>query len=145
MTFIEAGYRLLKEFEGCSLTPYQDAGGLWTIGYGHCTGKSPGAPLTDSQAADSLLASDVAEIAKEVTDALKFTVNDNQFSALVCFTFNLGIANLLESTLLRCINSGHAVDCADEFLRWIKINGIPNDGLLRRRQAERALYLTPTT
>jgi lysozyme len=70
-------------------------------------------------------------------------LNTNEFSGLVSFAYNVGCGNLAQSTLLNCVNTYHLEDAANEFERWIKVAGIPNAGLLRRRQAEKALFLTP--
>jgi lysozyme len=144
MQFTDAGFKLLKEFEGCSLTAYQDQGGKWTLGYGHALGVKAGDTLPDEMAAALLLSQDVQELVPIVSKLVKSTLTDNQFSALVCFAFNVGTGNLSQSTLLNCINTGHIDHAPAEFTRWVKVNGIPNEGLMRRRLAERDLFLSLT-
>lgn len=143
MTFNQDGLDLIKQFEGCSLVAYQDQGGVWSIGYGHTKDVKYGQTCTADEALQ-LLNSDIEETSKQVTALLtNDQLNSNQFSALVCFAYNLGSGNLAQSTLLNCINTYHTDEAANEFERWMKLGGIPNEGLLRRRQAEKALFLKP--
>lgn len=141
MTFTDAGYQLLKEFEGCSLVSYQDQGGVWTIGYGCTHHVGPNQTITQEEA-DDRLKMDVGLTSTRVQSMLKHDLTDNQFTAVVCFTYNVGCGNLAKSTLLACLNAGHPDDAANEFSRWVKVDGIPNEGLARRRLAEKALFLS---
>lgn len=141
MIFNDKGLQLLKSFEGCSLVAYQDQGGVWTIGYGH-TGDIKADETVTEEAASNTLMDDVLKTEKRVTDLLAHDLNNNQYSAIVCFAFNVGCGNLAKSTLLNCINTGHIDDAANEFTRWDKVAGVQNDGLLRRRKAERDLFLS---
>ncbi len=68
-------------------------------------------------------------------------LDQDQFDALVSFTFNLGAGNLQSSTLLKLLNQGEYTQAADQFLRWNKAGGRVLPGLTRRREAERALFL----
>jgi lysozyme len=70
-------------------------------------------------------------------------LSQNQFDALTSFTFNVGVGAFEGSTLLKDLNENAIAPAADQFLVWDHVNGAPNDGLLRRRTAERALFLTP--
>jgi len=137
-----AGLNLLKSFEQCRLIAYQDSGGVWTIGWGH-TGDDvySGLVITQEQA-DALLAQDLAGCEAGVTRLLKRPVNANQFSAMVCFAYNVGLGNFKQSTLLNCVNKGQFGDAAKEFLRWNRVKGIISAGLTRRRQAESDLFQT---
>lgn len=141
MKFNDAGYQLLKEFEGCSLVSYQDQGGVWSIGYGCTHNVGPNQTITQEEA-EQRLVMDVNLTATRVQSMLKHSLTDNQFSAVVCFAYNVGCGNLAKSTLLNCLNTGHIEDAANEFTRWDKVNGVPNDGLARRRKAEQALFLS---
>lgn len=138
----QAGLDLIKSFEGCRLTAYKDQGGTWTIGVGH-TGSDVFEGLTiDQEQADDLLQDDLARTEDGVNALVTCKhLSDNQFAALVCFTYNVGIGNLRASLLLRCVNMGNLNDAAGQFERWDHVKGISNPGLLRRRQAERALFL----
>lgn len=138
-----AGLQLIKHFEGLRLIAYQDVVGVWTIGYGH-TGPDvkPGWVITQGQA-DQLLENDLQRFEHGVGNAVKVALNANQFSALVSFSYNLGLGNLHSSTLLRLLNQGDYDSAARQFPRWDKAGGRSLPGLLRRRQAEQHLFLTP--
>lgn len=139
----QAGLDLIKSYESCELVAYQDQVGVWTIGYGHTKGVTPGMTITQVQA-DQFLQDDVEEFEAAVTECVHANINDNQFSALVSFSFNLGAFSLFESTLLKLLNQGKIQEAANEFPRWNKAGGSPVLGLTRRRLAERALFLGET-
>lgn len=139
MTPSEACTHLTEEFEGLRLHAYQDTGGVWTIGYGHAVGVRPGQVITQAEA-EALLEHDMAYAAGVVTRHAG-TCTQNQFDALVDFTFNLGPVLFLGSTLLKKHLAGDHAGAADEFLKWKFDNGEVIPGLLRRREAERKLYL----
>lgn len=143
MEYSEAGLAKTKEFEGLRLNAYQDSGGVWTIGYGH-TGKDVkrGKTITQEQA-DDLLKKDVQWAVDCVNRAAPSGLNQNQFDALVDFTFNVGCGAFSGSTLLRKLNFGDATGAAEEFLRWKFVKGVEVAGLLRRREADKKLFLTP--
>ncbi|MEG4110174.1 glycoside hydrolase family protein [Microcoleus sp. S13_C5] len=135
------GFKLLTTFEGCELTAYDDGGGVWTIGYGH-TGDDvfPGQTISQTQA-EELLHLDLEKFESFVEDAVEVEINDNHFSALVCFCFNVGPEAFGDSTLLKLLNQGNYQGAANQFPVWNKVNGEPWLGLTRRRLAERALFL----
>jgi lysozyme len=142
-----AGLALIKRFEGLRLAAYQDVAGIWTIGYGHTAGVGPGMVMTEAEA-DQALADDLEGAAAAVDDATQdVTTGDNQFSAMVALSFNIGAANFRGSTVLREHRAGDAQAAADAFLLWNKarIAGVlqPVPGLTNRRTAERQLYLAP--
>jgi len=139
----QAGVQLIKSFEGCRLTAYKDAIGVLTIAFGH-TGPdvTPGKTITQAEA-DQLLAQDLAKFEKGVEALVKSNINDNQFAALVSFSYNCGLMNLQKSTLLRLTNAGDFAGASKEFLKWTKAGGKELAGLVRRRQAEQVLFLTP--
>ena len=142
-TYDSTGLTLTKTFEGCVLAAYADQGGVWTIGYGH-TGPSVHAGMTITQEqAEIFLESDVAAAVHAVNRLVTAPINQNQFNALVDFAFNLGIAALANSTLLRDINAGNFTSAAPQFLVWDHCRGVVNAGLLRRRQAEQTLFSQP--
>lgn len=137
------GIELIKGFEGLRLSKYQDVVGKWTIGYGHLIlpNESFPNPLTEKQAED-LLRKDLATSEAGVTRQVKVKLSQQQFDALVSFTFNLGAGNLQSSTLLKKLNAGDYSGAADELLRWNKAGGKEVAGLTRRRAAERKLFLS---
>ncbi|CAH5882731.1 lysozyme [Enterobacter hormaechei] len=141
----EKGIALIKQFEGCKLTAYQDSVGVWTIGYGWTQpvdGKPIRAGMTIKQeTAERLLKTGLVSYESDVSRLVKVGVTQGQFDALVSFTYNLGARSLSTSTLLRKLNAGDYAGAADEFLRWNKAGGKVINGLTRRREAERALFL----
>lgn len=142
----DKGIALIKQFEGCKLTAYQDSVGVWTIGYGWTKpvdGKPIRAGMTINQeTAERLLKTGLASYESDVSRLVKVGLTQGQFDALVSFTYNLGARSLSTSTLLRKLNSGDYAGAADEFLRWNKAGGKVLNGLTRRREAERALFLS---
>src|SRR5262249_42802085 len=93
--------------------------------------------------ADELLEQDLRNAERSVQQLVTVPLNANQFAALVSFTFNLGAQNLRSSTLLRDLNAGDYRGAADQFNRWVFAGGAVEQGLVKRRQAERELFLTP--
>ncbi|EOZ1431020.1 lysozyme [Enterobacter hormaechei] len=142
----EKGIALIKQFEGCKLTAYQDSVGVWTIGYGWTQpvdGKPIRAGMTIKQeTAERLLKTGLVSYESDVYRLVKVSLTQGQFDALVSFTYNLGARSLSTSTLLRKLNAGDYAGAADEFLRWNKAGGKVLNGLTRRREAERALFLS---
>jgi lysozyme len=137
----QAGIDLIKSFEGCKLRAYQDSVGIWTIGVGH-TGPDVCAGVTVSdQEAISLLQMDLHEAEEAVDRLVTAPLNQNEFDALVSFTFNLGEGNLKKSTLLKYLNQMRYEDAANEFPRWNRAGGQILPGLTRRREAEKRLFL----
>ena len=137
----EIGLNLIKDFEGLRLNAYQDAVGVWTIGYGHTSTAYPGQRITTTQAT-ALLRQDVANFENAVTRAVRVPITENQFAALVSFAYNVGSGALNSSTLLRKLNAGDTFGAANEFLRWNRAGGRVLAGLTRRREAERSLFLS---
>ena len=96
-----------------------------------------------SSGAGCFLKRDLAQYERAVTDAVRVKLTENQFGALVSFTYNLGPGNLRSSTLLRKLNAGDYAGAAGEFGKWVKAGGRTLNGLVRRRAAERALFEKP--
>lgn len=140
----EAGIQLIAKFEGLRLQRYRDAVGLWTIGYGHLIQAAEIQTLQTItiEEARVLLCRDLAQAEQAVNNLVTRDINQNQFDALVSFTFNLGINNLKKSTLLRKLNDGDINGAASEFLRWNKAGGKVLTGLMNRRSTEMELFLT---
>lgn len=142
----DKGIALIKQFEGCKLTAYQDSVGVWTIGYGWTQpvdGKPIRAGMTIKQeTAERLLNTGLVSYEFDVSRLVKVGLTQGQFDALVSFTYNLGARSLSTSTLLRKLNAGDYAGAADEFLRWNKAGGKVLNGLTRRREAELALFLS---
>ena len=142
----DKGIAPIKQFEGCRLTAYQDSVGVWTIGYGWTQpvdGKPIRAGMTIKQeTAERLLKTGLVSYESDVSRLVKVGLTQGQFDALVSFTYNLGSRSLSTSTLLRKLNAGDYAGAADEFLSWNKAGGKVLNGLTRRREAERALFLS---
>jgi GH24 family phage-related lysozyme (muramidase) len=141
MIVSDTGLRLIQEHEGLRLTAYPDpgtGGDPWTIGYGH-TGSDvrPGLVITKERATQ-LLRSDVSRAETSVGYYIQASLNQNQFDALVSFTFNVGPGALKNSTLRKRLNNGEPVNTVicQEFPKWVKSGNNTLPGLVKRRQAE---------
>ncbi|MDQ9128540.1 lysozyme [Serratia fonticola] len=134
------GLNLIKHFEGLRLQAYQCSARAWTVGYGHTVGVRPNDVITEGEA-DNFLRQDIANSEQVVNMNVHVPLTQNQFDALVSFVFNLGIGSFLASTLIKKLNSGDYGGSAEEFLRWIHVNGKKIPGLVRRREAEKSLFL----
>jgi lysozyme len=140
LTYSGNGLALTEQFEGCRLTAYQDQVGVWTIGYGH-TGPdvTPQLTITQDQAQD-LLAQDVCSAAACVNNVVTIQLSQEEFDALVDFVFNLGAGAFTGSTMLRDLNAGDITAAATQFDLWDHAGGAVVAGLLRRREAETAMF-----
>jgi len=144
MKISAAGIELLKQFEGCRLTAYQDSVGVWTIGFGTTAGVKEGQTISQVKA-EEYLRFDLAIFEKAVTESLKVPVNQNQFDALVSFTYNVGVSAFRSSTLLNLINEKTDKKVvAAEFSKWVKAGNQTLPGLVSRRKAESELFLKGT-
>jgi lysozyme len=154
MEMSEHGLALLKQWEGFELQEYKDSAGLPTIGVGHLITSSEqasgeividGLPvtyadgLTDQQALD-LLSQDVKPAEQTVNNGVTVALDQNQFDALVSFTFNIGGGNFKSSTLLKVLNQGQYDQVPDQLQRWNKAGGKVVQGLVNRRENEIKLW-----
>jgi lysozyme len=139
---IQAGLDLIKHFESFSGTVYLDCVGVPTIGYGHAVKHGESFTSITKEYAEYLLAKDVEIAEKAVLRLVSVPLSDAQFSALVSFVFNLGAGALQRSTLRSKLNRGEYVDASDEFRKWVWAGGKKLNGLIRRREAERRLFLS---
>jgi lysozyme len=138
----DLGIQIIKEFEGCQFHAYQDQAGIWTIGYGSTTRVTPNMVI-DQSSADKRLCDDLEYAENVVFHEITVPLSENQFSALVSFTFNEGPRHLENSTTKRLLNSNlDYIGAAQALLLWDKVRGTAIPGLLRRRQAECGLFLT---
>jgi lysozyme len=153
MNLSEHGIKVIKNFEGLRLNAYRDIAGIWTIGYGstkYADGKPVkcGDKLANEQQADTLFRTTLTNYINAVNKGIKVFLTQNQFDALVSFTYNLGTGVIITSTLIKKLNSGDYIGAADQFLIWNKITD-PKTGekvvsktLSQRRKQERTLFLT---
>lgn len=138
MKISEKGLNLIKEFEGCRLEAYLDPAGIPTIGYGHTSGVKMGQVITQNTA-DEYLRDDCAAAEKNVNGFDdKYHWNQNQFDALVSFTFNLGSINQLTANGTRSI-----AEISAKIPEYCHAGGKKLSGLVRRRSAEKELFDTP--
>lgn len=135
----DEGISLIRHFEGCSLDAYLCPAGVWTIGYGHTHGVKEG-DVIDQEAAEALLIEDLEEFEGYVNSMTEIALKQNEFDALVSWTFNLGPTNLKTSTMLNRINYGPLSDVPYQMQRWNKAGGKVLAGLTKRRAAEAALW-----
>lgn len=148
MKISQEGINLIKFYEGCRLKAYLDSVNVPTIGYGHTKGVKLGMIITETKA-EQLLKEDLEYFENKVLDLVKVNLLQNQFDALVSFTYNVGEGNLKKSTLLKKLNNTvyfrteELVSIADEFLKWNKAGGKVLPGLTKRRIAERMMFLSP--
>lgn len=135
------GIELIKHFEGFKAQPYVCAGGYLTIGYGHKLLPSDKYRQLDEAKALKILQMDLRRTERAVLKYINHELSDNQFAALVSFTFNLGPAALQRSSLRSKVNYGQFKQAAREFNRWVYAGGRKLSGLVRRRKAEATLFL----
>jgi lysozyme len=139
------GYALLKKFEGCVLKAYKCPAGVWTIGFGNTfyedgTKVKEGDVITQ-QRADELAKNVVDKFAVSIRAMIKQPLNENQFSACVSLAYNIGTGGFKKSSVLRKLNVNPTdPTIADSFRLWNKGGGVILKGLVRRREAEIALY-----
>ena len=130
---------MIKHFESCKLTAYQDSVGVWTIGWGHTAGVKKGDNWTQDEA-DDILLNDLEKFEGYVNQYVKVPLTQNQFDALVSWTFNLGPGNLKSSTMLTKLNEKNYDKVPSQMKRWNKAGGKVLRGLERRRNAEAAMF-----
>jgi lysozyme len=133
------GLKLIKDSEGLRLNAYQDSVGVWTIGWGHTNGVNPEDKISLAQA-QKYLDMDLTIFETGVDNLLEVSVNDNQFSALVSFAYNVGLTALANSTLIRLVNSEKFIEASSQFERWNKAGFQVLEGLSTRRLKEKSLF-----
>lgn len=159
---IDIASRLAKPFESCSLKSYWDPVGFPTNGWGNLLQRTTKSsfkiklnmsnieiddwlsktwPDISQQTADDDLHSNILKAYYGVLRNVNVKLHANQYAALTDFAFNLGVGNLQSSTLLKLINRGDFLEAADQFPKWNKAGGRILQGLVRRRYAERLLFL----
>lgn len=151
MKMTQAGLELIKAYEGLGLKAYLCPANKWTIGYGHTTEAGhpvvhQGMTITKDEA-ERILRSDLVVFEEVVKRLVTVELNDNQFSALVSFVFNVGETNFAKSSVLKSVNSKKFKDVPANLAKWNKarVNGelkvLP--GLVKRRAEEAALFMGP--
>ncbi len=154
MKLSDHGFAVIKNFEGLRLEAYRDAAGVWTIGYGstrYHDGKAvkPGDKLANTAQADALFQNTLGQYEDAVNRLVRVPLSQNQYDALVSFTYNEGTGALAESSLLVELNDKDYPEAAAHFLMWDKITDpatgkkVVSDTLVQRRKAESELFMTP--
>jgi lysozyme len=148
MKLSSKGLDFIAEMEGFSSKPYQDQGGVWTIGYGSTynldgTKVHAGTPPITIDVAKALLMTTMTVYEQAVN---RLSCNQNQFDAMVSLCYNIGPGNFLSSSVFRNMKQGKTKEAADAFLLWNKtrINGVLTDtpGLTNRRKKEGQIFLS---
>ena len=141
MRISSKGIDLIKSFEGLRLEAYLDSVDVPTIGYGHTRKVQLGQTITAEQA-ESFLMEDIHEFELAIQRLVYVPLSQNQFDAIVSFTFNVGIGNLKRSTLLKKLNAGNIAGAANEFNKWVYAGKEKLKGLVKRRDKERLLFIS---
>ncbi len=141
------GLEIIKHFEGFSSDPYLCPADVPTIGYGATYGFdhkriTMGHCPISLEEGEALLAQELQSVERSVRRLIRVALTQNQFDALVSFTFNLGSGRLQSSTLRSKLNRGDYEGAADEFPKWRKAGGRVLAGLVRRRAEERMIWMT---
>jgi lysozyme len=139
MNISQEGISLIKKFEGCELEAYKCAAGVWTIGYGHTKDVKEGDSILKEDA-ESMLVHELQKYCNDVDIAVKVDLKQNEFDALVSWTYNLGLTNLNSSTMLKVLNEGKHDEVPAQMKRWNKASGQVKQGLIRRREAEALMF-----
>ena len=137
----QAGINLIKKWEGLRLQAYLCPANVWTIGYGSTKGVKKGDVVTVKEA-EELLRRDLQRFIATVNESVKVPLTQNQFDALVSFTFNVGQGAFKNSTLLRILNQGDYAGVPAQLARWNKGGGKVLPGLTARRKDEANLWVT---
>lgn len=148
MRMTAEGLALIKRFEGFRADAYRDAVGVWTIGFGHTAQAGPPAVMAgmrvSREEAAAILAADVEQFATGVRAAVTVPLSDGQFSALVSFTYNVGLGAFRGSSVLKAVNAGDFAAVPGRLALWVKAGGRTLPGLVKRRAAEAALFARAT-
>ena len=144
MKISDAGIALIKSSEGFRGEVYLDCAGVKTVGYGHAlkAGESFPDGVTEVTAT-LLLLNDVQTAEAAVSRLVKVPLTQGQYDALADFVYNLGAGRLEHSTLLKLLNEGKYAEAGEQLLLWSMAGGKPQPGLVKRREAELALWRTP--
>lgn len=128
----EEGLKLIADYEGCRLQPYQCSAGVWTDGIGNTSGVIPGKIITERQAAEGLI-SNVLRVERALERCVKQQPPQKVYDATVSFAFNVGTGNACSSTLVKLLNQRRWADACRQLPRWVYVKGVFNQGLDNRR------------
>jgi lysozyme len=147
MNINQATIGLIKEFEGFEAKAYKCPAGVWTIGYGTTAAAGVGivpeaGMVIGKTEAEGYLHAALDKFSNQIAPAIKAPINENEFGAFVSLAYNIGAGAFKKSSALRHFNAGDKDKAADALMLWNKAGGKVLAGLVRRRTAERALFLT---
>ena len=147
MNINKATVDLVKEFEGFEAKAYKCPAGVWTIGYGTTAAAGVGivpeaGMVIGKTEAEGYLHAALEKFSQQIAPAIKAPINENEFGAFVSLAYNIGAGAFKKSSALRHFNAGDKGKAADALTMWNKVGGKVLAGLVRRRTAERALFLT---
>lgn len=142
MQISDRGVQLIAKYEGCRLKAYKCPAGIWTIGYGHTSGVTPGQKLASEEEARKLLKQDLQHYGEAVNVCVRkqlitFPLNQNMFDALTSFCYNCGAGSLQ-----KLVTGRGKAEVASVMLQYNKGGGKVLPGLVQRRQEERNLFLS---
>jgi lysozyme len=135
-------FQLIRDFEGCRLEAYQDVAGIWTVGYGQTGPGIVEGTRVSQGVANAMLKDTLSHLGDDLFALVGWRLNQNQYDALISFVYNVGLHAFKGSTLLKKILAYDIPGAAEEFLKWDHAGGKVVEGLTKRRQAERALFLS---
>ena len=134
------GLKLIADYEGCRLQPYQCSAGVWTDGIGNTSGVVPGKTITERQAAQGLI-TNVLRVERALDKCVVQPMPQKVYDAVVSFAFNVGTGNACSSTLVKLLNQRRWADACHQLPRWVYVKGVFNQGLDNRRAREMAWCL----
>jgi lysozyme len=138
---------IIAIFEGKKLKSYKDQGGVWTIGFGSTFNIDENRPVKEGDTITEATAlrwlkTITANLQADIKKLVTVPVTQNQLDSLTSLAYNIGPSAFAKSTLLKMLNAGKTkIEVADQFLRWNKVKGVVNQGLINRRSKERELFL----
>ena len=138
---------IIAVFEGKKLKAYRDSGGIWTIGFGSTYNIDEKRPVQEGDTIDESTAirwlhTITGNLQNDIKKLITVSTTQNQLDSLTSLAYNIGLGNFKKSTLLKRLNANYPkIQLADEFLKWNKVKGVVNQGLVNRRSKERELFL----
>lgn len=131
----------IQGWEACRLEAYQDQGGVWTVGYGATGPEITASTVWSQRQADIAFLGHLDVLAVQCTKLVTVPTTLNQENALISLCYNIGIGDFKKSALLRFLNQSNYSSAANQFLMWTRVGVYVSNGLVRRREAERNLFL----
>lgn len=140
MRLSPTGLDLMKHRNGLTLEARQDPVGLWFIGYAHYGDVHEGMVITQDEA-EAKLEHEIGRYETHLAGMLEIPVSQGQWDALLLLIFDYGLARIRNSNLMRLVNAGDFRRAAEEFSKWVQVQGRPNIQMVRRRDMERQMFL----